>query len=167
VDEDRSGAEPSRWDSDDELMARLGVLFRTYDGPPGTAVELARLSFGLRTVDAELAALTADSRTDRPLEGVRAADVGTAPRLLTFEAADLAVELEVSGTGGARRLLGQLVPAGPATIEVRQPSGATGRRVDADDRGRFALDGVAPGPVSLVCHRADRRAVATAWTTVD
>jgi hypothetical protein len=167
VDEDRSGAEPSRWDSDDELMARLGVLFRKYDGPPGTAVELARLSLGLRTLDAELAALTADSRTDRPLEGVRAADVGTAPRLLTFEAADLAVELEVSGTGGSRRLLGQLVPAGPATIEVRQPSGAAASPVDADDRGRFALDGVAPGPVSLVCHRAGRRAVATAWTTVD
>src|SRR5687767_810225 len=99
-------------------MARLGALFREYDGPPETAVELARLSFGLRTIDAELAALTADSRTDRPLESVRAADVGTAPRLLTFEAADLAVELEVSGTGSSRRLLGQLVPAGPATIEV-------------------------------------------------
>jgi hypothetical protein len=73
----------------------------------------------------------------------------------------------VSGAGSSRRLLGQLVPAGPASIEVRQPSGATARRVEVDDRGRFALDGVAPGPVSLVCHRPGRRAVATTWTTVD
>ncbi|HEU5110970.1 MAG TPA: hypothetical protein VFT95_20715, partial [Micromonosporaceae bacterium] len=89
MDEDQAGAEQSRPDSDDALMARLGALFRTHDGPPAAAVELARLSFGLRTIAAELAALTADSATDRPLESVRSADVEAAPRLLTFEAADL------------------------------------------------------------------------------
>jgi hypothetical protein len=81
--------------------------------------------------------------------------------------------VEVSGSGPVRRLLGQLVPAGPGAIEVRQASPAApgsppaARRVEADERGRFTVDAVAAGPVSLVCHRRGRRPVVTAWTTVD
>jgi hypothetical protein len=167
VDEELTGAERSRWTSDDALMARLGQLFREYDAPPETAIELARQSFGLRTIDAELAALTADSRAEGQLAGVRAVGTDAGPRLLTFEAAGLAVEVEVSGSGRVRRLLGQLLPPGPATIEVRQPSATVPLRVDSDERGRFAVDDVEPGPVSLVCHRGGRRSVATAWTTVE
>jgi hypothetical protein len=167
VDEDLTGAQRSRWTSDDALMARLGQLFREYDAPPETAIELARQSFGLRTIDAELAALTADSRAEDLLESVRAVGTDTGPRLLTFEAADLAVEVEVSGSGRIRRLLGQLLPPGAATIEVRRPSATVPLRVEVDGRGRFAVDGVEPGPISLVCHRVGRRSVATPWTTVD
>jgi hypothetical protein len=163
VDDERTGR--SRWDSDDALLAHLGELLRERDAPPADAVDLARQSFGLRTIDAELAALTADSGVEE-LVGVRSAGTATGPRLLTFEAADLAVEVEIDGSGRTRRLLGQLVPGGPAAIDVRGRSGRV-VRVAADERGRFTIDDLAPGPVSLVCRRGGRRPVATAWMSLD
>jgi hypothetical protein len=160
--------ERAGWAGDDESLAdRLAQLFREVDAPPPAVVELARLSFGLRSLDAELATLTADSLVDPLSSTVRAGGPDSGPRLLTFETADLAVELEVSGSGRRRRLLGQLLPPEPARIEVRQPSAPDLRWVDADERGRFVVESVDPGPVSLTCHRPGRRPIATEWTTVD
>ena len=134
------------------------------DVPPAHVVELAKQLYGLRNLDAELAALTADSAVDPAVVAVR--DGGAATRLLTFETPDLAIEIEVSGTGRFRRVLGQLEPPGPAVIEIRQPSTPRSRRVDADERGRFVIERVEPGPVSLTCHRAGGRPVSTEWTGV-
>ena len=79
--------------------------------PPGRlSFARARWAFTWRTVDSELAELVADSATDElALSGVRS-DAG--PRLLTFEVSqlELAVEVQVTESAGARRLLGQVVP---------------------------------------------------------
>lgn len=153
--------------ADEQLARRLARMFAADDAPPADVVELAKLSFGLRAVDAELAALTADSATDSAALAVRAGGYGDEPRLLTFETAGLAIEVEVSAVGGRRRLLGQLIPPGPAVVEVRQTAAPATPSVHADAQGRFVVEQLEPGPISLTCHRAGHRSVATEWTGVD
>jgi hypothetical protein len=164
---------PESSPDDAELLARLGALFGPIEQPPADAVELAKLSFGLRTADAELAALVADSEVDSGL-AVRFGDTGDQPRLFTFETGDpagegaggdSAVEVEISGVGRGSRMVGQLHPPGPARIELRQPGGAEPRSVDADDQGRFLIEGLDPAPFSLLCHRPGQRPIRTAWTS--
>jgi hypothetical protein len=152
-------------DEDDILMSRLRSILSS-DSPPAHLLEQAKGLYGLRNLDAELAALTADSAVDPAPVTVR--DAGPAVRLLTFEAPGLAIEIEieVGGTGRFHRVLGQLEPPGPAVIEIRQPSAPRPRRVDVDVRGRFVIEDVAPEPISLTCHRDGDRPVRTEWTGV-
>ena len=158
-------AQPPESNRDDaELLTRLGALFGSLDRPPADAVELAKQSFGLRTIDAELATLVADSPVESALT-VRLGDTGAEPRLYTFEASDEpasvlgigAVEIEVSGVGRDARMVGQLHPPGPARIELRQSGNAEPRSVDADDQGRFLIEGLAGAPFSLLCRRPGSR----------
>ena len=104
----------------------------------------------------ELAELTSDPASDQ-LAGVRGPH---APVLLTFEAPSLTVEVEVLETATARRLLGQLVPPTTGEVEVLHRAGTTS--VAADEVGRFRVDDVAPGPVSLRCS-AGSGVVQTDW----
>ena len=98
--------------------------------PPPEVVEAAKGLFTWRTVDAELADARPTTRWSTPAEpGVRAAGQ---PRILTFEAGGLTVEVEVDDVPGARRLIGQLTPPGRAELELR----TSGRR--GDRRGRRA-----------------------------
>jgi hypothetical protein len=148
--------------ADERLLAELRDLFERGDPPPAAVAEAAKRSYGWRTVDEELAALTMDTLVDRPLAGVR----GTAePRSLRFEAPGLTIEVEVSGSGAERRrVLGQLVPPRAASIEVSQPDG--GGTVEADELGRFAIDGLRAQPLRLRCHLAGQGPVATEWVLV-
>jgi hypothetical protein len=146
-------------DDDNVLMTRLHDMFSVHDAPPAAVISLAQQLFSLRALDAELATLVADSAVDGLAVAVRGGDT----RLLTFETAELAIEIEVSGTGRTRRVVGQLVPGGPATLEARQPSAMEVRRAEADGRGRFEFDGLAPEPLSLTWRRPGSRAVTTQW----
>jgi hypothetical protein len=168
VDEERAEAGSLEWASDDDaLMARLREMFRQEDEPPAVVVELAKQSFGLRAVDAELAALIADSDVDRDVAAVRLHESGVGRRLLTFETAELVVEIQVGGSGQRRRILGQLLPPDQARIEVKQPSAQQASWIDVDDEGRFVIENVYPGVVSLTCHRPGRRSVTTQWTYLE
>jgi hypothetical protein len=154
---------------DDALMAAVAAMLERVDPVPPGVVELAKLSFGLRDLDSELARLVADSSRDPELVGFRAGST-TAPRLLTFEAGDLELEVEVgvddSARGrDARRLLGMILPAGPARIEIHSVSGSTS--VDVDDTGAFTALGLDPGPMRLTCHRPGVPSVSTPWTVLD
>ena len=160
---------------DARLIAWLADALRAADPPPDDMVELARQSFALRTLDAELAALVEDSadpatqpvpvREPRP-----AAPAGPDLRQLTFHFHDdrtdddLIIAVEVDVRGDLRRLTGHLTPPGPAHIEVRQPAVPRARRIDVDQLGRFAVDDLVPGPASLTCHRTGVPAVVTEWT---
>jgi len=125
---------PSGPPDDDALLAELGkVLGERIGSPPAEAVVAAKALFTWRTVDAELAVLTYDSLLDTEPSGVRSAGL---PRVLTFEAAGLTVELEVETDPRGRRLSGQLVPASAAEVAVR--AGAATVRAQADAFGRFA-----------------------------
>jgi hypothetical protein len=147
---------------DDELMAELAAAVEEETAVSDRRRAAARAAFTWRTIDAELAALTHDSLLDEEPVAVRAA---AQPRILTFETDGLTVEVEVDETPGARRLLGQLVPAGPADLELRSAAGepVAGQ---ADELGRFVLALPAERQrVSLRCVRPDG-AVETAWVAL-
>ena len=90
---------------------------------------------------------------------------GRGPRQLSFESPRLGIELEVVATGPrARRLEGQLLPPATATVTVERP-GEDGLSVQADELGRFVLDGLRAGVVRL--HVALRGTqIAIPWTTI-
>ena len=76
-------------------------------------------------------------------------------RLLSFEASDIALELEIVIEGDKRRLVGQIVPAQPGVVEVQHRRGA--EAVEADAVGRFSVASIAPGLFRLtVAPRATR-----------
>jgi hypothetical protein len=152
-------------DADATLITELRAVAGRVDPPPAELRDAALWAFSWRTVDSELAELVSDSAMEKPaLSGVRA-DAG--PRLLTFEASRLEVEVQITETPGGRRLLGQVVPPQPARIQVRHAAAAV--TVDADALGRFTVDDVAPGPVSLRCRLGageHARVVDTEWLAV-
>jgi len=141
---------------------RLRSLVIEKDSVPADVLASARSSFGLRSVDDELATLVYDSMfDDELLDSVRSG--GRSARQLTFEARDLVLEIEVSG---ARCLVGQVVPAQVTIVEVRHRSGTTS--VETDELGCFHIPAVPDGPVSFRCSpsRSAVHPVATSWITL-
>jgi hypothetical protein len=154
---------------DDELLARLAATLRGAEEPPAEAAELARLTFGLRDLDAQLAELVADSAVDSAVDsaagvpaGVRAA-TGT-PRLLTFAADEAELELQVAPAGDGWSVVGQLVPPGPAVVRAEAAAGGVSPvEADADHLGRLALELPVGGSWRVVCTRGGRPLLATTW----
>jgi hypothetical protein len=147
-------------DEGELLLVELQRLVNRLDPVPEAVDEAARVAFTWRTIDAELAELTRDSLLEETPAGVRGAE---GARMLSFESPRLSVELEVADLGQqGRRLVGQLVPPGPATIAVDH----TGGHVDAaaDELGRFVVDGLRPGPARVRCRMADGAEIETEWT---
>ncbi|OLT11020.1 hypothetical protein BJF78_27985 [Pseudonocardia sp. CNS-139] len=157
------GADVAAEPDDDALLAELAEAIRPWTVPPPEVLEAAKQSFTWRTIDAELAALTYDSLLD---DGPVAVRSGGQARILSFEAGPLTIEVEIDATPGARRLLGQLVPATAAELELNVAD-ADPVRGRADELGRFVL----PLPrevqrISLRCVLSDGRVVQSAWTAV-
>jgi hypothetical protein len=151
---------------DDILLDELRRVFSAIDPIPERVRIAARAAIEWRTIDAELAALVSDSIIDEPLLAVRG--VAT-PRMLTFEAPELTIELEAEPVDGELlRLVGQLVPPQPAQIAVYHGQDLIATR--ADERGCFVADGVRPGPISVRCRldgeTGEGRHVETAWLPI-
>jgi hypothetical protein len=164
----REGTEASvhlRSLDDEGLLAALHEMLGQQAVPPGWSVELAKGSYGLRAIDTELAALTSDS-ADAATSSLLRADGG--PRLVVFDTEALSVEIEIEPGNRAERwqLVGQLIPAGTARIQLRREPRAEPAWVDADEWGRFAVDGLRSGPLSLICVRQGQPAAATAWISI-
>lgn len=144
--------DPTPSEPDDELLEGLRDLAGRFDPEPEQVKAGALAAYSWRTIDAELAMLTSDSRLtravpshgDEPAGASRAAD-----RRLTFEGGGLTVRLEV---GAHRVLIGRLLPAGTPEVELCWKGGSTAVPVDAS--GAFRAVGVPPGPVRLRCHRS-------------
>jgi hypothetical protein len=153
---------------DHALLARLRYTARQVDPMPVAVQVAARAAIRWRAPDPEPAALVHDSVLGAAAPGVLAA--ATVPRALTFTAPGLSIELqaETAGEAGGLRLVGRLVPPQAAEVMVRH--GARLITVRADGRGRFAVRGVAPGPLSLRCRldaaSGASRLVETAWLTL-
>jgi hypothetical protein len=134
---------------EEELRQAAAVL----DPVPEALRQLAVEAYALHDLDARVAELTFDSLLHAlPVRG--AADV---PRMLTFQAGELTVDVEVSGDG----LMGQVMPPQPARIEVLSGPGA-GARLTADDLGRFTADAPPTGPFALRL-RTGGHVVVTEW----
>ncbi len=146
---------------DDELERDLKSAAQLLDPIPPRLLRDAMDIFGWRTIDAELAELVFDSADAHAAELVRGSGQ---PRLLTFQASDLSIELELTGGGPERRIAGRLVPARPADVEIRY--GVLQRTVTTDELGRFSVTLPGSGPVSLRCRAAGGTAswqVVTDW----
>jgi hypothetical protein len=147
----------------EDLLAELRVAGLVIDPVPERVMFAAKASLSWRTIDAELAELTYDSALDDDrLSLVRGA---TAARMLTFSAGELTVDVEVEGTDGEIRLIGELAPAQQATVVVRHADGTT--EVETDEDGRFRTGVLPAGPISLNLRLAAGGAtVQTEWITL-
>ena len=141
--------------NDDALQEVLGVALRQADPVPRHVVAAARGAFTWRTIDQELADLVFDSATE--LTGVRDR---SGSRQLTFRGPDLEIEVMVADPA-TRRLVGQLVPARPATVRLEGTESVLEQ--DADRFGRFTFDGAPAGPVRITVAGTDGPAVTTDW----
>ncbi|MGY5048330.1 hypothetical protein ACWDE0_22260 [Streptomyces sp. 900105755] len=121
---------------EEELRGAAAVL----DPLPSGLLQLAMDAYLLHDLDARVAELTFDSLVDAiPVRGVE-----DPPRMLTFQAGELTVDVEVTEDG----LLGQLLPPQSARIEVLGgPAAAHPLTVDA--LGRFTHDTPPTGPFAL------------------
>ncbi len=132
---------------DDELEGELRRTAASLDPVPPELLQAAADAFTWRTVDAELAELVYDSLADE--DAMALVRGGPDRRLLTFEAGVLTIDLELTTTGAARDLTGQLAPPQRASIEIRAGSGRV--TIDTDELGRFRAASVPAGPMSLRC----------------
>jgi hypothetical protein len=136
--------------SDDELLARLRNAANELDPVPEHVLAAARAAITTRRLDEELAELIADSAL---VDGaVRAA--GSEVRLLSFEAADVSLELQVEYRGDEVSVRGLVTgTAGEAVVEVA----GTRHAVPIDD-GWFAVTGLPRGAT-----RVSVPGVVTSW----
>ncbi|MGW3867422.1 hypothetical protein ACWEDZ_39115 [Streptomyces sp. NPDC005047] len=121
---------------EEELRQAAAIL----DPVPAGLRQVAVDAFALHDLDARVAELTFDSLVDAiPVRGET-----DPPRMLTFRSDGVTVDVEVTADG----LIGQLLPPGPAGIEVLSGPRAHAR-LTADDMGRFTGDAPPAGPFAL------------------
>jgi hypothetical protein len=156
--------EPDWWSDDDRLLAELAAAARAADSVPESVRRIGHAAWAWRTVDAELAELQGDSRiagadpvglrADRPA-GVEP----SGPRMLSFAAGSLSVELELDQDA----LRGQLIPPQAAVVRVRPQSGGLGEEVPVDAIGWFVVAPAPTGRFRLHVRTAAGEAVITDW----
>src|SRR5580700_7976020 len=141
-DQDRRDHVPDEAD-EAALEAGLRDAAARFDPVPAELIQAAVAAFSWRTADAELAALAFDSLLDQAGDALVRSAGG--PRLLAFQAGQLTIEVEVTGTGSSRELVGQLIPAQRAGLEIRHGTRADRiaarseeRRVGKECRSRWA-----------------------------
>jgi hypothetical protein len=147
------------WD-DQELLAALRQALAARRAVPPEFVTAAKNAFAWHNIDAELAQLTYDSiHGPEPAAHTRAESASI--RALTFTSARLVIELEVTED----TLLGQVVPAQAATIEV-QANAEAERQFDTDEIGCFTIHPIPRGPFRLRCRATGGINVLTGWVTL-
>jgi hypothetical protein len=149
----------SRACNDDELFTALRDALGARQAVPEEFVEAAKSAFTWHGIDAELAQLTYDST--RSPEPAATRSEAASVRALTFTSARLSIELEVTGDS----LLGQVVPAQQATVDVQNQAGDS-RSLSSDEIGCFAVQPLPSGPFRLRCQAAGGIDVVTGWITL-
>lgn len=149
---------------DEALLDRLRTVAAEADPPPELTVLAARAAFLTRRLDEELAELVLDSAEHHTSVRSASGDV----RVLSFEAGDLTVEVQVQDTATGRELRGLIdgfgddFSGGTVAIETAERT----RDIDVDSDGWFALEALAPGPARLRITRAGAAPVVTSWVVL-
>jgi len=130
------------------------------DPVPQHVMDAARAALTWLRVDDELIELLEDSALTGA--GVRSGF----SRLLTFMAGPTSVVLEIGEHGDARSITGRGSGQAVTAVEVRHAGGTTA--VPVGDRGRFHVEGMPAGPMSLrlAPSGAEHAALATSWVTI-
>nr|WP_225825732.1 hypothetical protein [Streptomyces sp. TML10] len=134
---------------EEELRQAAAVL----DPVPAELLQTALDAFALHDLDARLAELTFDSLVDAlPVRGVM-----DPPRMLTFRAGEVTVDVEVTADG----LIGQVLPPQAVRIEVLGGP-QTASPLTADTLGRFTGETPPAGPFALRL-RTGAEVIVTEW----
>jgi len=151
-----------RDERDEELTEELRRLAARLDPVPPELLRGAAAAFAWRDIDAELAELVFDSLIDNS----EAALVRGSPdqRLVSFAGGGLTIDVEVSGTGAARTVMGQIAPPQRGLVEIRRRQETM--TVEADELGRFQAGPLPPGPLSLRLRPDEGSPVVTDWLAV-
>jgi hypothetical protein len=144
--------------SDDELMEQLRRIANEVDAAPDLVTESARAAFSTRRLDDELAELLHDSDMTASAP-VRLAQPG--PRLLSFEAGEVSLELQIEDAGGQLVLRGVAV----GTVGAAEVETVTGGPHPAviDDQGWFRAEALPVEPLRVRVQARDGTAVTTGW----
>lgn len=134
--------------ADLELLARLARVAAVIDPEPPHLRELGRAALSVRRVDAELAALVADSQL--MTGAVRSTGLDN-PRVLTFRLAGVLVEVQISQSPKGRQLIGVLegLDRGSADRVLLETAGNESFSSPVDLLGRFEFAWVGRGLVRL------------------
>jgi hypothetical protein len=146
---------------DDDLIAALHEALHARQAVPDEFVEAGKNTFAWRNIDAELARLTYDSVRDLELAASLRAEEATI-RALTFTSARLTIELEVTTDA----VVGQVVPAQPATIIVQPGAAGTQTEMRADEIGCFTIQPIPVGAFRLQCRTDSGVEVMTGLFTI-
>jgi hypothetical protein len=147
------------WD-DDELLAALHEAISARQAVPPEFVEAGKNAYTWHDIDAELARLTYDSTSGAGLAAATRSEAASV-RALTFTSARLTIELEVLPDS----VLGQIVPAQTATVEVQAQAGPESE-IATDEIGCFSVAPIPNGPFRLRCQAASGIDVLTSWITL-
>ena len=144
--------------ADQRLLAQVRSVLDEIDPVPDALLTSARAALTWLTIDAELAALAEDSALESA--GVRSTGL---TRSVTFESDAGVLAFEVSGDD-ERQIVGQADR--PADLMVRHNGDPI--TIATDEQGRFRIDGVLAGPVSLHCVFRDtpESPIVTSWIVV-
>ena len=153
-------------DRDNADLDNLRRIVRDIDPVPDDVFAAARAAIITRELDAELAALVADSTAvedELRFDPVRTAATEAAEtRLLSFDGGGVRVELEVSGQADRLTVAGQLLGAADNDCVLEQADGRV-HDLELDSIGRFLITGVTSGPARLRCRSASGGRVSTHW----
>lgn len=127
--------------TDAELLEALGRVLARIDPPPDQVIAHAKGALTWQSLDAELAELVYDSKAQDTMS------VRGDTREVTFRAPGIEVEVMVLSERH-RSVVGQVVPAQEADIELRHGDATAITRTDA--LGRFTFEQVSAGPIKLV-----------------
>ena len=152
-------------DSDDELEAELRRLAASREPVPAQLHQAAVDAFSWRDIDAEIAELVYDSLLDAD-----AASLVRGPadqRMVSFAVGGITIDVEVTGAGTGRSVMGQIAPPQRATVDIRYPQDTV--TVETDELGRFESGPLPPGPASLRLRPppgGDGPAIVTDWISL-
>jgi len=153
--------------NDDELVEWLKHVAAEADPLPDHIAAAAREAIRLKDLDGQLAELVADSASsETEYETVRrAAPDITEERLLSFEAGEVRVELDISPGDNGLTVIGQLIGTALEGCELEYRDGSR-EEVQLDELGRFLLDGRQPGPMRIRCRTVSGSPVVTSWVNL-
>jgi hypothetical protein len=142
------------------LLADLDALYRNDDPVPDAVLAAARGAFAWLDFDSELAKLL----DEESLAG-RAVRATGDQHLLTFEAEHLTFVVESTELADGRKLVGQVMPAGPREVWL-ESAGGERAATEVDELGRFSLPQLPAGPARLRCELPDGTRVVTEWGAI-